>query len=399
MNKGAHLLPGFQQLAVVVQVGVVNHAADIVGNISLQNGEKGIGGEKFHRAVQQLPLLLGRGTDHLLQQQAARQNRFAGANFVVQPFKGQASNIFFTQRGQDIGDIAAKQVVWGDDDDVVGIQLLGDPFVQQKGDPVQGNRGFSAAGNALHEKQFVLRITDNHVLLSLNGLYNRAHLWRGVVGERLTQQVVHDVYVRVEEVVESAFFNFKLPLERYSATDGAGRCLIFHRTGFVAVEQTGNRCAPVVDVGLIGVLVLNGEQTDVDALGGGGLKALFGEVDSCKVRRIQRLPVVVDPLVGSVIPAGLRLDGFECLMCLDRIVEAAAEGNIFPHFLAGRDNLFLFVGAGLLFPLQVFPNEGAGLVQILLFLYKFFFVFHANPPSSGGLFVSISYYYIIVAGG
>ena len=72
LDKGAHLLPGFQQLTVVVQVGVVNHAADIVGNISLQNGEKGIGGEKFHRAVQQLPFLLGGGADHLFKQQAAR---------------------------------------------------------------------------------------------------------------------------------------------------------------------------------------------------------------------------------------------------------------------------------------------------------------------------------------
>ena len=54
-----------------------------------------------------------------------------------------------------------------------------------------------------------------------------------------------------EEVVGECFALISnCRFKRYSATEYR-RCLIFHETGFVAVEQTGNQCAPVVDVGLI----------------------------------------------------------------------------------------------------------------------------------------------------
>ena len=128
-HKGGHLLPGFQQHAVVVKVGVGNHPPHIVGNVPVQNPHKGLGEEEIHRLMQQRILRLG---DQLLQKLIARQNRLlaAGIDLGKERLKGQALDIFLPQRWQDVGDVAAEQVVRRDDDDVVGVELLGGALIQ-----------------------------------------------------------------------------------------------------------------------------------------------------------------------------------------------------------------------------------------------------------------------------
>lgn len=58
LYKSAHLFTRFQQLSIVVQVRIWNHASDIVGDISLKNLRKSFGGEKFYRFMQQFSLFL-----------------------------------------------------------------------------------------------------------------------------------------------------------------------------------------------------------------------------------------------------------------------------------------------------------------------------------------------------
>ena len=67
LYKSAHLFTRFQQLSIVVQVRIWNHAADIVGDISLKNLRKSFGREKFYRFMQQFSLFFGVGTNHLFQ--------------------------------------------------------------------------------------------------------------------------------------------------------------------------------------------------------------------------------------------------------------------------------------------------------------------------------------------
>ena len=78
LYKGAHLLAGFYQLSVIIQIGVGDEPAGVVGNIPLQNGSKGGGGEKLHRPVQQCAFFLGICADHLFQQLAAREQGVSG---------------------------------------------------------------------------------------------------------------------------------------------------------------------------------------------------------------------------------------------------------------------------------------------------------------------------------
>ena len=163
-DKGCHLLTGLNHLTVVVQVGVGNHPADIVGEVALQNPDKRLRGEKFHRLVQQGALLIAVRTDHLLEQAGAGQNpQVVGADLGEEGFKGQAGDVLLAQLRQDVCDVAAKEVVGRDDDDVVGIQPLGNPLIHQECHPMQGNRGLAAAGNALHKDQIVEGVADNHV--------------------------------------------------------------------------------------------------------------------------------------------------------------------------------------------------------------------------------------------
>lgn len=236
--------------------------------------------------MQQRILWLG---DQLLQKLIARQNRLltAGIDLGKKRLKGQALDIFLPQRRQDVGDVAAEQVVGRDDDDVVGVELLGGAFIQQKGDPVQRHRGLAAAGYPLHKQGLILHVADDAVLLALDGLHNRAHLRGGVVRKGLAQHAVGDVDVRIKEIAELPVLNLKLPLERNLPLDDAGGRLELGRAGLVAVKEACNGGAPVVDIGLIAVLVLDGEQADVDLFRRRGFIAALGKVDAGKVRRFQ----------------------------------------------------------------------------------------------------------------
>ena len=79
--------------------------------------------------MQQRILRLG---DQLLQKLIARQNWLpaAGIDLGKKRLKGQALDVFLPQRWQDVGDVAAEQVVGRDDDDVVGVKLLGGALIQ-----------------------------------------------------------------------------------------------------------------------------------------------------------------------------------------------------------------------------------------------------------------------------
>ena len=213
---------------------------------------------------------------------------------------------------------------------------------------MQGNRGLAAAGNALHKDQIVEGVTDNHVLLALDGFDNRFHLLGSVVRQRLAEHIVDDIDIRIEEVVEGAVLDVVLALERDLAADGAGGSKVLDRAGLIAVEQAGNRGAPVIDKGLVAVLVLDGGQSDVDFFGRVGFVAILGEVHSGKIGSFQRLTQVVDALVGGIVAGRLRLNRFQRLMGLDCVVKAAAERDGFPHLPSGGDDLVLLVGAGLL---------------------------------------------------
>ena len=227
--------------------------------------------------------------DQLLQKLIARQNRLlaAGIDLGKERLKGQALDVFLPQRRQDVGDVAAEQVVGRDDNDVVGVELLGGAFIQQKGDPVQRHRGLAAAGYPLHKQGLILHVADDAVLLALDGLHNRAHLRGGVVRKGLAQHAVGDVDVRIKEIAELPVLNLKLPLERNLPLDDAGGRLKLGRAGLVAVKEACDGGAPVVDIGFIAVLVLDGEQADVDLFRRGGFIAALGKVDAGKVRRFQ----------------------------------------------------------------------------------------------------------------
>ena len=105
---------------------------------------------------------------------------------------------------------------------------------------------------------------------------------------------------------------------------------------------------------------------------------------------------MVDALVRRIVAAGLRLDRFQHLVSLNRIVKAASERDIFPHFFAGRDNLFLLVRAGGLLAGQIFPDKAERPVQILLLGSKLLLVFHQKLLLCNSNQVSVSYDYTML---
>lgn len=106
---------------------------------------------------------------------------------------------------------------------------------------------FATAGCALHNEHTCPVITDNPVLLLLNGRYNTLHLCIRSSTEHGLQQLITNRDPCVKHKPDTTIPNDKLSLHLYITADLPTGCMIRDWTRCSVIIQVGDWRTPVVD--------------------------------------------------------------------------------------------------------------------------------------------------------
>ena len=163
-------------------------------------------------------------------------------------FQHAGDHIFLPQFRQDIGYILFKHSVWGENHNIVGGKPGLQSLVHQVGGSVECNGCLPASRSSLDHQQVVLHIPNHNILFLLNGLHNRLHFGRSVLGEHLPEDLVIDVQICVKKIVQTAILDLVLSFSLQIAGDPPCGRIVIGRPCHKAVKHAGHRGTPVIYV-------------------------------------------------------------------------------------------------------------------------------------------------------
>ena len=174
--------------------------------------------------------------------------------------------------------------------------------IEQKCDPVQCNRGLPRTRDPLYHQGFRLFVSNDPVLLLLNGGDDRFHLLIGGMAQLPLQNLVLYVSGAFQSVFHHPVLYFKLAFPCQSPFDPSGWRVIEGRPGFKIIKQTGNRGTPVIDQEVI--FIFKGKFANIKGV---LFRFVFPtKINSGKVRRFLQFHEPVTHLHGKC-PRPIRL--------------------------------------------------------------------------------------------
>ena len=127
-----------------------------------------------------------------------------------------------------------------------GFQILS-VMIKEICDPVQGNGSLSASCSPLDHHDPVRGVSDNSILLLLNGSDNVFQLYISVASKLCLQDLIINFHIALELVDHFSATDLILPLCRNISMDITQWGLIGGRSFVKIIEQSGHRCPPVID--------------------------------------------------------------------------------------------------------------------------------------------------------
>ena len=144
-----------------------------------------------------------------------------------------------------MGDIIGKHSIWRQDQNIGRLQILS-VMIEKIGNPVKCNRSFPASCRTLDHHDPVFGISDNGILLLLNGTDNVLKLYLTVTSQLCFQDLIIDLHITLKFVDHFSVADLILPFRSNLAMDFTHGSLIRSRSFVIVIKQTAYRSTPVV---------------------------------------------------------------------------------------------------------------------------------------------------------
>ena len=161
-------------------------------------------------------------------------------------------------------------------------------MIEKIGDPVQGDGCLAASCSSLDHHDPVRSVSDNGILLFLNGADNVFQLYISVTSKLCLQDLIIDLHITFKLIDHFSTTDLILPLGSNVSMDFPQRCLIGCRPFVKIIEQSGHRCSPVIDQWKATVFLRKVCNSDIKDLR--LIVALITEIYSSKKWRIHHFP-------------------------------------------------------------------------------------------------------------
>ena len=144
-----------------------------------------------------------------------------------------------------MGNIIGKHSIWRQDQNIGRLQILS-VMVEKIGDPVKRHGSFPASCCTLDHHDPVFGISDNGILLLLNGTDNVLKLYLTVTSQLCFQDLIIDLHITLKFVDHFSVADLILPFRSNLAMDFTHGSLIRSRSFVIVIKQTAYRSTPVV---------------------------------------------------------------------------------------------------------------------------------------------------------
>ena len=364
------------------------------GKLSLMSSE---GLQNFLRTKDRLPLLIDRNKILLLKREALQclvdspqglRRRFHARirNRIMhhlQEFRPcQRVRIALAKIRKHVVNILRKDRIQSNQIHILRLQR-GSLMEEHEGNPLQEDRRLSASRDSVDKKHRHIRITDDGILLLLNGNRNRLHLIAVLSGERCQKHRILDRKLRVKISLQLILIQLKLAAQQKIYVDSSAVHLVEGFPVLLIVIGLRDGRSPV-DNQLIIAVLRNRASADVVILRllvrrelkrhSGKIRRLQQHLQLRKLRRHRSGFDVIGvdvPVPRLHFPVGLHLH------LIIRSIDPDVRQNI--RLLLCR---LLIQCLNALLKLSVHGNEFViGFGQVLLFFVKYSLI-HSNLKSS-----------------
>ena len=162
---------------------------------------------------------------------------------------------------------------------------------------MQNDCRLAAAGYAVQNHIDLQRLTDNLILLLLNGRNNFLKPAAAVAGQHHLQHIVLDIDFGIEQALQLSVFYNVLPAACQLNLHRTGRSLVHHRAQPLLIKQRGRRSPPVQDQGL----TIHRQAIPADIMLAVLSFLLIMKCNLSKIRIIIHSAQLIDPLIGRGI--------------------------------------------------------------------------------------------------
>ena len=144
-----------------------------------------------------------------------------------------------------MGNVIGKHSIWRQDQNIGRLQILS-VMVEKIGDPVKRHGSFTASCCTLDHHDPVFGISDNGILLLLNGTDNVLKLYLTVTSQLCFQDLIIDLHITLKFVDHFSVADLILPFRSNLTMNLAHGSLIRSRSFVIVIKQTAYRSTPVV---------------------------------------------------------------------------------------------------------------------------------------------------------
>ena len=144
-----------------------------------------------------------------------------------------------------MGNVIGKHSIWRQDQNIGRLQILS-VMVEKIGDPVKRHGSFPASCCTLDHHDPVFGISDNGILLLLNGTDNVLKLYLTVTSQLCFQDLIIDLHITLKFVDHFSVADLILPFRSNLTMNLAHGSLIRSRSFVIVIKQTAYRSTPVV---------------------------------------------------------------------------------------------------------------------------------------------------------
>ena len=141
--------------------------------------------------------------------------------------------------------IVGKHSIWRQDQNIGRLQVLS-VMVEKIGDPVKCNGSFPASCRTLDHHDFIFGISDDGILLFLNGTDNVLKLYLTVTSQLCFQDLIIDLHITLKFVDHFSVTDLILPFGSNLTMNLAHGSLIRSRSFVIVIKQTAHRSTPVI---------------------------------------------------------------------------------------------------------------------------------------------------------
>ena len=149
---------------------------------------------------------------------------------------------------------------------------------------MQCHRSLSTSGCSLNYKNLIPGVTDNSILLFLDGTDDVFQLYLTITSKLCFQDLIINLHITFKFIDHFTVSDFILPLRSNFSLHFAKRSLIKCLSPVKIIEQTADRCSPVVDQRHMSCLLCKISNPNIECLW--FFLSLISKIHSSKKRGI-----------------------------------------------------------------------------------------------------------------